>query len=87
MFSDAAYDYAVSRRSDGARQSLRETQPWPKDQPFKILSIDGGGILGLLPCLVLAEFEKNFLGGESIGKYFDMIVGTSTGGIIALGLG
>lgn len=84
---DPTYDHTVPRRSDGTRQNLRPTQPWPKGKPFKILSIDGGGILGLLPCMVLAEIEGRFLNGEPIGKHFDMIVGTSTGGIIALGLG
>lgn len=84
---DSLYDHTVPRRSDGTKQSLRQVQPWPKDKTFKILSIDGGGILGLLPCLVLAEIEKRFLEGKPIGMYFDMIVGTSTGGIIALGLG
>ena len=87
MPPDTSYDHTVPRRSDGTRQTLRPVQPWPKGRPFKILSIDGGGILGLLPCLMLAEIESRFLGGEPIGKHFDMIVGTSTGGIIALGLG
>lgn len=87
MPRDQHYDHTVPRRSDGTRQSLRPIQPWPKEKPFKILSIDGGGILGVLPCMILAEIEKRFLDGEPVGEYFDMIVGTSTGGIIALGLG
>jgi len=87
MPRDSEYDHTVPRRSDGTRQTLRPVQPWPAEKPFKILSIDGGGILGILPCMVLAEVEKRFLGGEPIGQHFDMIVGTSTGGIIALGLG
>ncbi|MEO0486915.1 MAG: CBASS cGAMP-activated phospholipase [Pseudomonadota bacterium] len=87
MPRDENYDHTVPRRSDGTRQTLRPVQPWPSDKPFKILSIDGGGILGILPCMILAEVEKRFLDGEPIGKHFDMIVGTSTGGIIALGLG
>lgn len=87
MPRDCEYDHAVPRRSDGTRQTLRPVQLWPAEKPFKILSIDGGGILGILPCMVLAEVEKRFLGGEPIGQHFDMIVGTSTGGIIALGLG
>ncbi|MCY4331993.1 MAG: CBASS cGAMP-activated phospholipase [Cyanobacteria bacterium MAG CAR1_bin_15] len=87
MQPDAAYDHTVPRRSDGTRQSLRPVQPWPEGKPFKILSIDGGGILGLLPCMILAELENRFLDGQPIGRCFDMIVGTSTGGIIALGLG
>ena len=87
MPPDASYDHIVPRRSDGTRQTLRPRQPWPRDKPFRVLSIDGGGILGLLPCIVLAEIEDRFLGGEPIGNHFDMITGTSTGGIIALGLG
>jgi len=51
---------------------------------FRILSIDGGGIRGLIPALVLAELEKQ--AGRPIAELFDLIVGTSTGGIIALGL-
>lgn len=51
---------------------------------FKILSIDGGGIKGLYSAQVLARIEKST--GKSIGDHFDMICGTSTGGLIALGL-
>jgi patatin-like phospholipase/acyl hydrolase len=51
-----------------------------------MLSIDGGGIRGILPAAILAQIEERFLGGKSIGDYFDLITGTSTGGIIALGL-
>jgi patatin-like phospholipase/acyl hydrolase len=78
--------YLPPRRSDGTRQTLREPLPWPADRPFRILSIDGGGICGILPASVLAELEQRYLGGEPVGRYFDMIAGTSTGGIIALGL-
>lgn len=81
------YDHTVPRRSEGTRHTLRPAQPWPEGRPFKLLSIDGGGIRGLLPALVLAEIEKRHLGGDTIGQHFDMIAGTSTGGIIALGLG
>lgn len=41
----------------------------------------------MLPCMILAEIESRFLNGDPIGLHFDMIVGTSTGGIIGLGLG
>lgn len=53
---------------------------------FRILSIDGGGIKGVFPAAFLASIEKT-LGGASISSYFDLIAGTSTGGIIALALG
>lgn len=46
-----------------------------------ILSIDGGGIRGLIPAAVLAEIEKKT--GKSTCELFDYIAGTSTGGIIA----
>lgn len=78
--------YVPPRRSDGTIQKQRVPLPWPADRPFRILSIDGGGICGILPACVLSELESRFLGGKSIGKHFDMIAGTSTGGIIALGL-
>lgn len=79
--------YLPPRRSDGTLQVRRQLQAWPQDRPFRILSIDGGGICGILPAAILAELEQRFLGGESIAKHFDMIAGTSTGGIIALALG
>jgi patatin-like phospholipase/acyl hydrolase len=79
--------YVPPRRSDGTIQKRREPLPWPKDRPFRILSIDGGGICGILPAAVLAELERRFLSGRSIAGHFDMIAGTSTGGIIALALG
>lgn len=50
----------------------------------KILSIDGGGIRGILPCAVLTEIER--LTGKPVSKLFDLMAGTSTGGIIACGL-
>lgn len=51
----------------------------------KILSIDGGGIKGVFPASFLTDIEEAT--GKSISEHFDLIVGTSTGGIIALGLG
>lgn len=52
---------------------------------FQILSLDGGGIKGLFSASVLAKLEDDL--GMSIVDHFDLIVGTSTGGLIALGLG
>jgi patatin-like phospholipase/acyl hydrolase len=52
---------------------------------FRILSIDGGGIKGVFPAAFLAAIEDNL--PHPIVQYFDLITGTSTGGIIALGLG
>jgi patatin-like phospholipase/acyl hydrolase len=52
---------------------------------FRILSLDGGGIKGAFPAAVLAALEQDT--GKAAADYFDLIVGTSTGGIIALGVG
>lgn len=51
---------------------------------FKILCIDGGGIKGLYSSTILEHLEEKY--GGSCSDYFDMICGTSTGGLIALGL-
>ena len=51
-------------------------------KPFKILCIDGGGIKGLFSAQVLSKFEEVF--NTEITEHFDLICGTSTGGIIAL---
>ncbi len=48
---------------------------------YNILSIDGGGIRGILPGQILVEMENAF--GIETAKAFDLIAGTSTGGILA----
>ncbi len=53
-------------------------------KPIKILSIDGGGIRGLIPTIVLAKIEE--MTGKPVCRLFDLIAGTSTGGILALAL-
>jgi hypothetical protein len=50
----------------------------------RVLSIDGGGIRGIIPATILAEIELRT--GSRIFELFDAIGGTSTGGILALGL-
>src|SRR5215471_235479 len=52
--------------------------------PFKVLAIDGGGIRGIIPALILVAIEQRTQ--RAISDVFDMLAGTSTGGIIALGL-
>ncbi|MFB6272729.1 MAG: patatin-like phospholipase family protein [Salinibacter sp.] len=60
-------------------------QPQSGQDSRRILTIDGGGIKGTFPASFLATVEEAT--GKSVADYFDLIVGTSTGGIIALGLG
>src|SRR5688572_27044616 len=52
---------------------------------FQILSLDGGGIKGLFAAAMLAHLEEDC--NTRIVDHFDLITGTSTGGIIALALG
>lgn len=76
----------LGKRSAGTHITARIPVEWPATDNFRILSIDGGGIRGILPAAILSELEQTWLQGRSVGEYFDLIAGTSTGGIIALGL-
>ena len=73
-------------RRAGTLAIRRVRQPWPKGKVFKILSLDGGGIKGIYSAQFLARCEQELTVGKPVASYFDMIAGTSTGGIIALGL-
>jgi uncharacterized protein len=57
-------------------------------RPFRILSLDGGGMMGAFSASVLDTYEKECRARTGLGvvDHFDMIAGTSTGGIIAVGL-
>ena len=51
---------------------------------FQVLSLDGGGIRGLILTQLLLAIEK--AADQPIRNLFDWIAGTSTGGILALGI-
>lgn len=51
---------------------------------FRVLALDGGGMRGTYAASLLATLERDL--GPVVGN-FDLICGTSTGGLIALGLG
>jgi predicted acylesterase/phospholipase RssA len=53
-------------------------------QMKKILSIDAGGVRGIVPAIILAEIEART--GQPVSNLFDFFAGTSTGGMLALGL-
>ena len=57
----------------------------PSTPPLQVLALDGGGLRGIFTAATLAAWEEDF--GSPIANHFDLIVGTSTGGIIALALG
>jgi len=51
---------------------------------FRILSIDGGGVRGVIPARILQGIEEKTR--KRISEIFDLVIGTSTGGLVALGL-
>jgi patatin-like phospholipase/acyl hydrolase len=56
---------------------------------FRILALDGGGLRGAFTAAVLAKWAQ-MLGdgtGSNLVKHFDLVAGTSTGAILAIGLG
>jgi patatin-like phospholipase/acyl hydrolase len=60
------------------------TLPTAEKKRVRILSIDGGGIRGFLPAGLLAEIERRT--GKPVSALFDLLAGTSTGGILVLAL-
>ena len=70
-------EYALAR--------VRATLKGPQMRRINVLSIDGGGIRGIIPATLLAALEDGI--GRELHEVFDLIAGTSTGGIIALGVG
>jgi uncharacterized protein len=60
-------------------------EPAGAERSFAVLSLDGGGVRGIFTSAVLARLERDL--SARIVDHFDLVVGTSTGGIVALGLG
>lgn len=52
--------------------------------PFHVLALSGGGFRGLYTATVLKHLEEQL--GAPLAKRFDLICGTSAGGLLALGL-
>jgi uncharacterized protein len=67
-----------------AQEQSKKNMKTTANPKYKILAIDGGGIRGIIPAILLAEIEKRTQ--KPIFSLFDLIAGTSTGGILALGL-
>src|SRR3546814_7956238 len=87
MFSIVELDCFFFKQKTAYEMSISD---WSSDvcssDLFKILSLDGGGIKGIYSAQFLARCEQELTTGKPLASYFDMIAGTSTGGIIALGL-
>ena len=58
----------------------------PKTAGVRILTLDGGGIRGIVELEILRQIEQSLGVQIPIQAFFDLVVGTSTGGVIALGL-
>ncbi|KAK8072958.1 FabD/lysophospholipase-like protein [Apiospora saccharicola] len=71
---------------DGGREEACIIYLKPASAGVRILTLDGGGIRGVVELEVLEQIEIA-LGGIPIQCFFDLVVGTSTGGLVALGLG
>ena len=61
----------------------------PRGRLFRILALDGGGLRGTFTAAVLAKWDDMVKsgGGNEIVKHFNLVAGTSTGAILAIGLG
>jgi patatin-like phospholipase/acyl hydrolase len=59
----------------------------PENAGFRVLVLDSGGIRGVVQLEVLRLLEREWNGRIPIRYFFDLMVGTGTGGLIALGLG
>nr|XP_023906785.1 phospholipase A I isoform X2 [Quercus suber] len=79
----AARALAILGENENLRRAIRG-RPVAK-QGLRILSMDGGGMKGLATVQILKEIEKGT--GKRIHEMFDLICGTSTGGMLAVALG
>ncbi|MFN6153065.1 MAG: patatin-like phospholipase family protein [Dolichospermum sp.] len=67
-----------------SKEESKQTMNNTANPKYKILAIDGGGIRGIIPAIILTEIEKRTQ--KQIFSLFDLIAGSSSGGILALGL-
>ncbi|KAL4562496.1 hypothetical protein LXL04_034702 [Taraxacum kok-saghyz] len=79
----AARVLAILGENESLRRCIKGRQV-PK-QGLRILTMDGGGMKGLATVQILKEIEKGT--GKQIHEMFDLICGTSTGGMLAVALG
>ncbi|KAK7348479.1 hypothetical protein VNO80_23037 [Phaseolus coccineus] len=79
----AARALAILGENENLRRAIKGRQV--AKQGLRILSMDGGGMKGLATVQMLKEIEKG--SGKRIHELFDLICGTSTGGMLAVALG
>lgn len=71
--------------STSSRMNAATTTAHTDAKAFRILALSGGGYLGVYTATLLAALEERV--GEPLGRRFDLIAGTSVGGILAVALG
>lgn len=76
--------FLASLSLHGLRANPQTLRRDAKAHTCKILALDGGGIRGVIPAYILKQIEAEL--GKRIYECFDIIAGTSTGGIITMGL-
>lgn len=82
---NAAAEFSNPTASAAAgRNASWVARPVPAERGLRVLSLSGGGFLGLYSALVLEGLEAR--AGEPLGRRFDLIAGTSIGGLLALAL-
>lgn len=79
-----AVQRAIGRPGPQAALFQQPTLSSPTDRGIRILSMDGGGMKGLAAVRMLRELETRT--GRQIHDLFDLVVGTSTGGLLAVAL-
>lgn len=80
--------HAARNNGIGVETESASAMAGPADESaplLQVLSLDGGGLRGIFTAAALAAWEEDF--ETSVADHFDLIVGTSTGSIIALALG
>jgi patatin-like phospholipase/acyl hydrolase len=76
---------AIMTTKAGVMEPDVTDEPDGNDRRFQVLALDGGGVRGIFTAALLAGLEEDI--GSPVVAHFDLVVGTSTGGIIALALG
>ncbi len=82
--SDKSKDNPPKAKAKSTPNTQSRVKKASKRKLIKILSLDGGGIRGIIPALILQEIEKKLKRKQHLAECFDMMSGTSTGGMIVL---
>ena len=78
-------DCAMNAETPASIATTASTSSTSRAREFRILALSGGGYLGVYTAALLADLEDRV--GEPLGRRFDLIAGTSVGGILAVALG